>query len=111
MNTLFDTKWYSFKLKRAAVRKELAVSLDGNIIWVNGLYPAGSSPDVVIFRNERIIADRGYSDPSFLTPGFISSTRMLMQAIYALDMKPLTAESKITIESMLFPATPIALQT
>ena len=51
--------------------------MSGNICWVHGPYPAGAFPDVKIFRRcmkeallsgERVIADRGYSDDSCLTP-------------------------------------------
>ncbi len=64
--TLFDAKWYSHKTNGAVVRYEVAVSLSGELVWVNGPYRAGQYSDLKIFRerlynellpNEVVIAD------------------------------------------------------
>ena len=67
-----DPRWFSHKLKRAAVRYELAVGIgSGYIVWVNGPFPAGEYSDLTIARlglveflnnNEYYIADGGYVD-------------------------------------------------
>lgn len=45
--------WYSEKLNAAAVRYEVALSIyNGNIVWVNGPFPAGAFTDVKIFLEE-----------------------------------------------------------
>lgn len=67
-----DERWFSHKLKRAAVRYELAIAIHtGWIVWVNGPFPAGDYSDKIIVRrglvhflneNEFYIADGGYID-------------------------------------------------
>lgn len=67
---VFDKKWYNHKFNHAALRYEVAVSLQkGNIVWIHGPFPAGAWPDINIFRhcllshlseNERVVADKGY---------------------------------------------------
>ena len=43
--------WISFKLKKPAVRYEVAVSIQsGDIVWVSGPWRAGRHPDITIFR-------------------------------------------------------------
>ena len=68
--TPFDRKWYSHKFRSAGVRYEIGVALRrSEIVWVNGPFPCGRNPDLVIFRNglkarlragERVLADKGY---------------------------------------------------
>lgn len=75
--TPFDRKWYSHKLKRAAVRYEIAVSISGNIVWFNGPFEAGLYPDVKIFKEgllhhlyqgENVVTDRGYNHARCIAP-------------------------------------------
>ena len=71
--TPFSPTWYSHKFKSAGVRYEFGVSVKkGELVWVNGPFPAGSFPDLKIFRlgmkrfllpGEHVIADGGYMDP------------------------------------------------
>lgn len=70
--TLFERTWFSHKYKKAAVKYEVALSLDGNIAWVNGPF-RGSEHDVAIFRKglldlipkgKLVIADLGYQGES-----------------------------------------------
>lgn len=75
--TPFNAKWYSHKLNGPAVRYEVGVSCaSGDIIWLNGPFPAGANPDNKIFRetlkgellpNEMVICDNGYTDSQALT--------------------------------------------
>lgn len=68
--SLFSPGWYSHKFKSAGVRYEVAVSINGgDIVHVNGPFPCGHNPDIIIFRsklinmlgpNEMVEADRGY---------------------------------------------------
>lgn len=70
----FNGRWYSHKFKKGALRYELAVCIQtGWIVWVNGPYPAGSWPDIKIFRHklkhaippgEKVEADLGYRGES-----------------------------------------------
>ena len=69
--TPFDAAWYSHKTNCSALRYEVAVSLSGNIVWVNGPFKAGEFADLRIFRNrlrycllysECVIADGTYRD-------------------------------------------------
>lgn len=63
-------RFWSHKFKGSALRYEVAVSLlGGDIVWLNGPYPAGAYPDINIFRDslkshldegERVEADDGY---------------------------------------------------
>ena len=78
--TPFDSKWYSHKIKHAAVRYEVVVSIQkGWIVAWNGPYPAGKWSDLKIARHslvheldpgEKVLADKGYRDSSgiFVTP-------------------------------------------
>ena len=61
----------AFKYKgKSALRYEVGVSiLEGDLIWIEGPYPAGKYNDITIFRNcllhclgpsERVVADKGY---------------------------------------------------
>ena len=64
-----DSRYYSEKINHAALRYELAICIrTGDIVWVNGPYPA-STHDLMIFRKrlrkklakgEMIEADDGY---------------------------------------------------
>ena len=74
-------KWFSEKYKCAAVRYEIGISiLGGDIVWINGPFPAGRFNDATIFQhkgllsnleeNERVEADNGYSN---LDPEFVKS--------------------------------------
>ena len=79
----WNKKWYSHKFKSAGLRYEIGVGLQsGNICWVNGPFPAGSWPDLKIFKsklvnrlgpNEKVEADRGYRHHKCRMPGkFVS---------------------------------------
>ena len=66
--TDFDRTWYSHKFKKAAVKYEVALAMDGNIVWTNGPF-RGSKNDMTIFREglmahipegKLVIADKGY---------------------------------------------------
>ena len=61
----------SFKFNgKSALRYEIGLDiLEGNLIWIQGPYPAGSWTDISIFRHclmkqldpyERVVADKGY---------------------------------------------------
>jgi hypothetical protein len=62
--------FWSFKFRSSGLRYEIAVCiLTGDIVWINGPFPCGDWPDIVIFReqlkhfldpNERVEADDGY---------------------------------------------------
>lgn len=66
-----SAKYYSHKFHKPGLGYEIAIDVfDGNVIWVNGPFPAGM-PDITIFRqpeglksnipaNKLIIADLGY---------------------------------------------------
>ena len=65
----FNRTWYSHKFRGPGFRYEVAISLDGNLVWWNGPWRCGSNPDLAIFRrslrqslllDERVIADKGY---------------------------------------------------
>lgn len=55
---------------KSALRYELGIDiLTGNLVWIEGPYPAGRYSDITIFRNclkhqlepnERVLADKGY---------------------------------------------------
>lgn len=76
----FNTCWYSHKSNGPAVRYETGVSIyKGHFVWLNGPFPAGSYPDVNIFRSslkskldseEFVITDRGYPDEKCLSRSF-----------------------------------------
>ena len=77
--TKFWKGWYSHKFKGPGLRYEVALSIQGgDIVWVNGPFPAGAWPDINIFRGwlkkellpgERVEADDGYrGDISLDTP-------------------------------------------
>ena len=65
-----NKKLYSYKIKKPALRYEVAISLwEDRIVWVNGPYLPGEFNDLQIFRhslihmlepNERVIADKIY---------------------------------------------------
>jgi len=67
----FWTGWFSEKFNHPGVRYEICVSIiGGDIVWINGPFPAGAFPDRTIFRRklmmwlgltEKVDADEGYS--------------------------------------------------
>ena len=66
--TMFDRTWYSHKFKKAAVKYEIALTMDGYIAWANGPF-RGSEHDLAIFRRDLmtqipdgklVIGDKGY---------------------------------------------------
>ena len=77
----FSKEYYSHKFKRAGLRYEVAVSIEGgDIVWINGPFKAGKYPDITIFRRdlkmmlapgESVIADNGYrgEDEVIVHPG------------------------------------------
>lgn len=68
----FDPIWFSHKFKHAALRYEIAISIfSGEIVWVNGPFPAGPFKDDTIaglpdgleahmMPYETYLADKGY---------------------------------------------------
>ena len=74
----FSPSWYSHKFKGPGVRYEIALAIEtGEIVWVHGPFQAGAFSDLAIFqaglkkalaRNERVVADGGYSDEKCVTP-------------------------------------------
>ena len=73
-----DPDMYSYKLKRAALRYEIILSLTtGNIVWLNGPFKAGACNDKSIFNNgvahklrtahELAVTDKGYGGPEVLS--------------------------------------------
>jgi hypothetical protein len=69
----FNAKWYSHKSKGLGVRYEIGLCIQtGWIVWVHGLYPRGSHPNLKIARmcvffthleeGEMVVADGGFSD-------------------------------------------------
>jgi len=65
-----DEAFYSFKIRTSALRYEVCVCiLTGDIVWINGPFPAGDWNDLTIFRQalinfleewEIVEADDGY---------------------------------------------------
>ena len=68
----FSTEWYLHKFKGAGLRYEVGVCIQsGDIVWFNGPFPCGESPNLKIFRStmkgklplgEMVEADPGYRD-------------------------------------------------
>jgi hypothetical protein len=68
--TPFWKGWHSRKFNAAALRYEIAISIcSGDVVWINGPFPAGHWPDIKIFREsliheldegEKVEADLGY---------------------------------------------------
>lgn len=68
--TDFNTKWFSHKFNGPGIRYEVAISIKGGqIVHIQGPYPAGKWPDIKIFREclkykllegEKAEADNGY---------------------------------------------------
>lgn len=80
----FSSKWFSYKLKRAGLRYEVAVCIQtGDIVWINGPFKCGRWNDLMIFRrnlkakllpDEMVETDRGYQgDPSCRHADIIAS--------------------------------------
>ena len=79
--------WYSHKFKYSAVRYEVGLSiLKGDIVWINGPFPAGLYPDINIFRenlkgaldeDERVVADDGYIGEA---PGYVKCPAKTFQS-------------------------------
>ena len=70
----FDSAWFSHKLKKAAVRYEVALDMHGHIVHTSPPYKAGT-PDLNIFRDELkgklppnryAVTDDGYKDEKCL---------------------------------------------
>jgi len=65
-----DKAFWSYKIRTSGLRYEVAVCiLTGDIVWINGPFPAGDWNDITIFRQalihfleawERVEADAGY---------------------------------------------------
>ena len=48
----WNPKWYSHKYEGPGVRYETAVNIQsGDIVWINGPFPAGKWPDAKIFKH------------------------------------------------------------
>lgn len=67
----FDPTYYSHKIKIAALRNEMGLSIAGKILRASGPYPAGRNSDINMVRNgmknsllsdERVRADGGYQN-------------------------------------------------
>lgn len=68
-----SASWYSHKFNGPAVNYEIAICIStGTVVWVNGPFPAGSNPDLVVFRKpdglrskipagKKVIADNVYA--------------------------------------------------
>lgn len=76
----WSSSWYSHKLNSAALRYELSISLNGDLVAVNGHFAAGSNPDLLIFRkglkyqlgtSEKVFGDKGYKDNKCVTPDLV----------------------------------------
>lgn len=72
----FSRSWFSHKFKGAAIKYEIALDLEGNIVWVSPPY-RGSINDKVIFRQGLqdmiphkylAIVDKGYNMTDKLAP-------------------------------------------
>lgn len=73
----YDSRYWSKKVNRAALRYEIAVCIrTGDIVWINGPYPAGCCNDLTIFYDklvhkipdgEMVEADKGYPHPKVRT--------------------------------------------
>jgi len=71
----FDSKWYSYKLRKAGLRYEIGLNIQlGDIVWTNGPFPCGDFPDLTIAREdyleeinegEMTVADDGYRDVNY----------------------------------------------
>ncbi len=69
----FHAKWYSQKFRGPGIRYELGISvIGGQIVWVNGPFPAGEFSDQRIFNlnmknnlggHGKALADAGYAGP------------------------------------------------
>ena len=91
--TLFWKGWYSHKFNGPGLRYEVGLSIQGgDIVWVNGPFPAGAWPDINIFRGwlknelmpgERVEADAGYrGDTSVDCPDKFNYTEYQDQCKY-----------------------------
>jgi hypothetical protein len=79
----FDSKWFSHKFRGAGLRYEVGVCIQtGNIVWVNGPFPAGTWSDLKIFKaklanhllpGEMVEVDGTYRHPKCRMPSeFVS---------------------------------------
>ena len=92
--TCFDPGWYCHKFNSAGLRYEVAVTVRSKkIAWINGPFPCGSMPDLLIFRSklkslllqtESVLCDSGYCDSKCIKPSerydFISSVHNSLRA-------------------------------
>ena len=85
----FSLQCYSQKFRKAGLRYEIAVSIRGDIVWLNAPFLCGSYTDLVIFREslkkelhkkECVVANRGYPDERCRTPGALSEDDRLIAA-------------------------------
>ena len=90
----FDPGWYCHKFNGAGLRYEVAVTVRSKkIAWINGPFPCGSMPDLLIFRSklkgllqesEYVLCDSGYSDTKCKRPSgrhdFLSSVHNSLRA-------------------------------
>lgn len=74
---VFDTGLYLQNINRTGLRYEVGVSLDSNIVSVNGPFERNWYNDISIFRinmklvlspGERVVTDGVYGDEIFSTP-------------------------------------------
>jgi hypothetical protein len=98
-------KFHSHKYKfGSALRYEVAVCiLTGELVWINGPYPAGRWNDIAIFRNalksmldpgERVEADDGYRGES---PGFVKCPQSIGQLAITESMQSLVRRRHETV--------------
>lgn len=87
----FHKSWFSHKLNKAGLRYEVGISINnGFISWVHGPFKCGSFPDINIFKtslrkklfkNEFVIADRGYKDWKCISSPIGSKNRNIHKRI------------------------------
>ncbi len=75
----FDSMWFSHKLKHAALRYEVGISVSsGCIVWIFGPFSTGKWNDQPIFNkrmalelneNEKVLADHGYGGSKIIHDG------------------------------------------
>lgn len=103
----FSSQWYSHKTNGPGLRYEIGVSILGEIVWVNGPFPAGVQ-DLELFRSklkpnlrrgEFVLADRGYPDFLCRTPDNLPSHELGVAA--AIRARHETLNGRLKVFSVL----------